>query len=171
MHQRTHHHNKRQAAAAAAAMLQGGAPPAPPSLPPLPHGGGGGGGGGPPLRHPQLERFRAEMSRLGSHPDKDTILRATTIAKQHSQDLGRDIVELLQARVLSVSALVWWCLCGGWSCFCVVVCVRGLAGWLLVVPSVGGSGDAWLWWMCVLRARVLLDAAWALIEREAAAEM
>lgn len=92
--------------------MQGHVPPAaPPPPPPAPPAGGGGGGG----LHPQLERFRAEMSRLGSHPDKDTILRATTIAKQQSQALGREIVELLQARVLSVSTfalltgVVWRC--------------------------------------------------------------
>lgn len=86
--------------------------PFPPPPPPPPEGAA--------PHPPQLERFRAEMSRLGSHPDKDTILRATTIAKQHSQDLGRDIVELLRTRVLSVSGaacvvMVGGCLLRWWS--------------------------------------------------------
>ena len=52
-----------------------------------------------------LARFQEDMAKLGGHPDKDTIVRLTNIAMQH-QELGNDIVELVQSRVLSVSAWV-----------------------------------------------------------------
>jgi hypothetical protein len=97
-------------------MLHGQCPGASQPPPPPPPGGVA-------FRHPQLEQFNAEMSRLGSHPDKDTILRATTIAKQHSQDLAKEIVELLQARVLSVSGFGFVC-----TMWFVYVCVCGMGG-------------------------------------------
>ena len=50
-----------------------------------------------------LGRFQEDMARLGGHPDKDTIVRLTTIALEHQQDLGNDLVELVQSRVLTVS--------------------------------------------------------------------
>jgi len=55
----------------------------------------------PPPTSP-LGVFQEDMGRLGGHPDKDIIVRLTHIAMQH-QDLGNDLVELIQSRVLSVS--------------------------------------------------------------------
>lgn len=52
-----------------------------------------------------LARFQEDMGRLGGHPDKDTIVRLTTIAMEHQQTLGSELVEMVQARVLSVSIL------------------------------------------------------------------
>lgn len=42
------------------------------------------------------------MSRLGSHPDKDIIVKLTTMA-MHQQNRARDIVDLIQSAVLNVS--------------------------------------------------------------------
>lgn len=49
-----------------------------------------------------LQRFQEDMGKLAAHPDKDTIMRLTNIAMTH-QELGNDMVELVQSRVLSVS--------------------------------------------------------------------
>lgn len=52
-----------------------------------------------------LEGFNETMGRLGSHPDKDIIVRLTTFAMQHQDVLAKNVVDLIQSRVLSVSGL------------------------------------------------------------------
>ena len=49
-----------------------------------------------------LQRFREDMARLGHHPDKDIIVKLTTMAMQQ-QNRARDIVDLIQSAVLNVS--------------------------------------------------------------------
>jgi hypothetical protein len=55
-----------------------------------------------PVATTPLQRFQEDMGKLAGHPDKDTIVRLTNIAMTH-QELGNDLVELVQSRVLSVS--------------------------------------------------------------------
>ncbi|GAB5030800.1 pre-mrna cleavage complex 2 protein pcf11-like isoform x2 [Nannochloropsis oceanica] len=56
--------------------------------------------GGMPEATTPLQRFQEDMGKLAAHPDKDTIMRLTNIAMTH-QELGNDMVELVQSRVLS----------------------------------------------------------------------